>query len=70
MFLFSTRMKRGRLKEAALTAERWAAFEAAELVKHAAEDKAGALSPGELAEAESNLRRAWVRSADQGLSHK
>lgn len=53
MFLFSTRMKRERLKQAALTAQRMAAFPAAHLVQRATEDTAMARSPAQLAEAES-----------------
>jgi hypothetical protein len=66
MSLFSTRRTRERLKEAELTVQRSteniAAFEASQLAKLAADERAAARSPDELAEAESRSGAERQRS--------
>ena len=64
MFLFSTRKTRERLKRAELAASAAdiAAFEASQLAEVAAEERATARSPAEMAEAESRSSAERQRS--------
>jgi hypothetical protein len=64
MFLFSTRTARERLKQAELmaSAANIAAFEATQLAKVVADERAAARSPAELVEAESRSSAERQRS--------